>query len=54
MNIYNHHVCNPKCYKKNVDMSKKLCSYRFLQPLVNETHFNIETIVLHIIFLING
>jgi len=51
MNIYNHHVCNPKCYKKNVDMSKKLCRYRFLQPLVNETHFNIERRVLHIVFI---
>ncbi len=29
-------------------MLKKLCRYGFSQPLVNETHFNIETRLLHI------
>jgi hypothetical protein len=54
MNICNRHVCNPTCYKTNVNMSKKLCMYGFPQPLINETHFNIETQFLHIIFLINA
>ncbi len=47
-NIYNGHVCNLRCYKTNVNTSKKSCKYRFLQPLINETHFNIEMILLHI------
>jgi hypothetical protein len=36
------------CYKTDVDASKKLCGYGFPQPLLNETHFNIETKLLHI------
>jgi hypothetical protein len=32
-------VCNPTCYKTNVDALKKLCRYNFLQPLINEIHF---------------
>jgi hypothetical protein len=48
MNIFNQHICNPTCYKIDVDVSKKLCRYGFPQPIVNETHFNIETRLLHI------
>ncbi len=43
MNICNRHPCNPTCYKIDVHRLKKLCKYGFLQPLVNETHLNIET-----------
>jgi hypothetical protein len=48
MNICNQHICNPTCYKTNVDASKNLCKYGFPQPLINEIHFNIETRLLHI------
>jgi hypothetical protein len=41
-------MCNPICYKTNVDVSKNKCKYGFPQPLVNETHFNIEMKLLHI------
>jgi hypothetical protein len=47
MNICNWHLCNPTCYKTYVGVSKK-CRYGFPQPLINETHFNIETKLLHI------
>jgi hypothetical protein len=33
---------------QHVDMLKNLCKYGFPQPLVNETHFNIEMRLLHI------
>jgi hypothetical protein len=48
MIICNQHVCNPTCYKIDVDMSKKLCKYGSPQPLINETHFNIQTRLLHV------
>lgn len=48
MNTCKRHICNPTCYKMDGDASKHLCRYGFLQPLVNETHFNIETKLLHI------
>ncbi len=35
-------MCNPICYKTNVDVSKKLCKYGFPQPLVNETHLTLR------------
>lgn len=35
-------ICNPTCYKIYVDALKKLCMYGFLQPLINEIHFNVE------------
>jgi hypothetical protein len=54
MSICNQHVCSPTCYKTNANMSKNIYMYGFLQPLINETHFNIETKLLQIIFLING
>jgi len=41
-------ICNHACYKTNVDTLKELCKYGFPQFLVNETHFNIETKLLHI------
>jgi len=34
--------------KQMLICQKKLCKYGFLQPLVNETHFNIKTRLLHI------
>jgi hypothetical protein len=33
---------------QHVDTFKTLCKYGFPQPLVNETHFNIETRLSHI------
>jgi hypothetical protein len=54
MNICNRQICNPTCYKTDVDASKKLCKYGFPQPLVNEIHFNIEMRLLHIKKMING
>jgi hypothetical protein len=38
-NIFNI-LCNPTCYKTNVDGFKKLCRYCFPRPLINETHFD--------------
>jgi hypothetical protein len=46
MNVCNHHTCNFGCYKLDVDVSKKLC--RFFQTLVNKTHFDNDTLLLHI------
>jgi hypothetical protein len=54
MKICNQCVCNSTCYKTNIDALKPLCKYDFLQPLINETHFNIEIGLLHIKILING
>jgi hypothetical protein len=48
MNVCNQHVCDPTCYKIDIDSSKKCCKYGFPQPLINETHFDIETRLLHI------
>jgi hypothetical protein len=36
--------------KQMLICQKKLCMYGFPQPLINETHFNIETRFLHTIF----
>jgi hypothetical protein len=36
-------ICNPTCYETYVDSLKNLCMYGFLQPLINEIHFNIVT-----------
>jgi hypothetical protein len=54
MKICNQCVCNPTCYKTNIDALKSLYKYGFLQPLINETHFNIEIGLLHIKKLTNG
>ncbi len=43
MNTCNQHVCNPTCYKTNVNVSKKLCMYGFPQPLINEIHLLCNT-----------
>ncbi len=48
MNVCNRHMRNPTCYKLNVDASKKLCRYAFPQTLVDKTHFDNETELLHI------
>jgi hypothetical protein len=48
INVCNRHVCNPICYKINVDAFKKLCRYNFPQSLINETHFDSETKLSHI------
>ncbi len=48
MNVCNRHMCNPTCYKSNVDASKKFCKYGFLQTLVDKTHFDDDTKLLHI------
>jgi hypothetical protein len=48
MNVCNRHVCNLACYKTNVDILRKLCRYNFLQPLINEIHFDNKTRFLHI------
>ncbi len=48
MNVCNHLVCNPTCYKLDIDASKKLCKYGFPQPLINKTHFDNHTELLHI------
>jgi hypothetical protein len=48
INVCNWHVCNPTCYKVDVDTFKKLCKYNFLQPLINVTHFVSKTKLLHI------
>jgi len=37
MNVCNHHICNPTCYKSDVDVSK-LCKFDFPQTLINKTH----------------
>ncbi len=54
MKICNQCVCNPTCYKTNIDALKSLCKYGYLQPLINETHFNIEIGLLHIKKLTNS
>jgi hypothetical protein len=33
--------------KSYVNALKTICRYDFLQPLINEIHFNVETILLH-------
>jgi uncharacterized HAD superfamily protein len=49
MNLCNRHMrCNPTCYKLNVDASKKLYKYGFPQTLVDKTHFDNDTKLLHI------
>jgi hypothetical protein len=48
MNVCNHHMCNPTCYKSNVDVSKRLCKYGFPQTLVDKTYFDDDTKLLHI------
>jgi len=48
MNMCKWHVCNPTCYKRYANALKTLCRYGFLQPLINETHFNVETRLSHI------
>jgi hypothetical protein len=48
INVCDLHVCNPTCYKINVDVLKKLCRYNFPSPLINEIHFDNETKLLHI------
>jgi hypothetical protein len=47
MNVYNQHVCDLTCYKISINASLKCCKYGFLQPLINEIHFDIETKLLH-------
>ncbi len=42
------HVCNPTCYKSDIDASKKLCRYGFPQPLINKIHFDNHTKLFHI------
>ncbi len=48
MNACYHHTCNPSCYKWYVDASKNICKYNFLQTLINKSHFDINTRLLHI------
>ncbi len=49
MNLCSRHMChNPTCYKLNVDASKKLYRYGFPQTLVDKTHFDNDTKLLHI------
>ncbi len=48
MNLCNQHVCNPTYHKTNVDTLKNLSRYNSLQFLINETHFDNETKLLHI------
>jgi hypothetical protein len=48
INVCNQHVCNPTSYKTNVNTLKKLFKYNFPQPLINETHFDNKTNLLHI------
>jgi hypothetical protein len=48
MNLRNRHMCSLTCYKSNVDASKKFCKYGFLQTLVDKTHFDDDTKLLHI------
>jgi hypothetical protein len=48
MNVCNCRVCNLACYKSNIDASKKLCKYGFLEPLINTTHFDNDVGLLHI------
>jgi hypothetical protein len=48
INMCNHHICNPACYKNDKDAMNKLCRYGFPHKIVNETHFNDETELLHI------
>jgi hypothetical protein len=43
INVCNRHVCNPTCYKTDVDTFKKLFRYKILQYLINETHIDNET-----------
>jgi len=45
---------NPTCYKLNVDASRKLYRYGFLQTLVDKTHFDNDTKLLHIKEQTNG
>jgi hypothetical protein len=40
-------VRNPTYYQTYVGALKKLCWFGFLQPLINETHFDIEIKVLY-------
>jgi hypothetical protein len=54
MKVCNQFVCNSTCYKTNIDALKSLCKYGFLQPLINETHFDIDIGLLHINFFTNG
>jgi len=41
-NNISNNLCNPTCYKTNVDGFKKLCRYCFHQPLINEIHVGNE------------
>jgi hypothetical protein len=48
MNVCNQHKCNLACYKNNKDLKNQLCRYRFLQTLIQETHFEHGYGLLHI------
>ncbi len=41
-------LVNPACYKTNVDASKTFYKYNFPQILVNKTHFDNATRLLHV------
>jgi hypothetical protein len=48
INTCNRHVCNPTCYKNDKNAANKLCKYGFPHIIINETHFDNETELLHI------
>ena len=48
INTCNRHVCNPAYYKNDKDVANKLCRYGFPHKIINETHFDNETELLHI------
>ncbi len=41
-------LVNHACYKSDVDASKTLYRYNFPQILINKTHFDNDTRLLHI------
>jgi hypothetical protein len=49
MNVCNRQMCNPTCYKSDVDVSKKNCKFGFLQTLINKTHGLLLTLDYYIL-----
>jgi hypothetical protein len=48
MNICNWHKQNLGCHKNNKDFKIQLCTYKFSQTLIKETHFEDDFKLLHI------
>jgi hypothetical protein len=49
MNVCNRQMCNPTCYKLDVDVSKKICKFCFPQTLINKTHGLLPTLDYYIL-----